>query len=82
MNFLLTIRDNINAKKSILDHPLEMRYGNELFPRQGNIIYLDFNPQAGHEQAGRRPALVISNKSLLHPGSIFAAWYPTFQKGL
>ncbi|GAV25393.1 transcriptional modulator of MazE/toxin, MazF [Carboxydothermus islandicus] len=32
-------------------------------PRQGDIIYLDFNPQAGHEQAGRRPALVISNES-------------------
>jgi len=31
------------------------------FPKQGDIIYLDFNPQAGHEQAGRRPALIISN---------------------
>jgi mRNA interferase MazF len=30
-------------------------------PKQGDIIWLDFNPQAGHEQAGRRPALVISN---------------------
>jgi len=29
--------------------------------KQGNIIWLDFNPQAGHEQKGRRPALVISN---------------------
>ena len=29
--------------------------------RQGNIIWLEFNPQAGHEQAGRRPALVVSN---------------------
>lgn len=28
---------------------------------QGYIIYLDFNPQAGHEQRGRRPAVVISN---------------------
>lgn len=28
---------------------------------QGDIIDLDFNPQTGHEQAGRRPALVISN---------------------
>lgn len=28
---------------------------------QGDIIYLDFDPQAGHEQKGRRPALVISN---------------------
>jgi mRNA interferase MazF len=29
--------------------------------RQGDIIWLDFNPQAGHEQAGRRPAVVVSN---------------------
>ncbi len=30
-------------------------------PEQGDIIYMDFNPQAGHEQRGRRPALVVSN---------------------
>jgi mRNA interferase MazF len=30
-------------------------------PQQGDIIYLDFDPQAGHEQRGRRPALVVSN---------------------
>ncbi len=30
-------------------------------PRQGDIITLEFNPQAGHEQKGRRPALVVSN---------------------
>ena len=29
--------------------------------KQGDIIKVDFNPQAGHEQAGYRPALVISN---------------------
>lgn len=28
---------------------------------QGDIIYLNFDPQAGHEQKGRRPALVVSN---------------------
>ena len=32
-------------------------------PNQGDIIYLDFNPQAGHEQNGRRPALVVSNET-------------------
>ena len=30
-------------------------------PNQGDVILLDFNPQARHEQAGRRPALVVSN---------------------
>lgn len=29
--------------------------------KQGDIIKVNFNPQAGHEQAGYRPALVISN---------------------
>ncbi len=32
-------------------------------PKQGDIIYLDFDPQAGHEQKGRRPAIVISNNT-------------------
>lgn len=30
---------------------------------QGDIVYLDFDPQAGYEQRGRRPALVISNNT-------------------
>ena len=29
-------------------------------PDRGDVIWLDFSPQAGHEQAGRRPALVLS----------------------
>ena len=29
--------------------------------RQGDIITMDFSPNSGHEQAGRRPAIVISN---------------------
>ena len=29
-------------------------------PRQGDIVWLNFSPQAGHEQAGKRPALIIS----------------------
>lgn len=28
---------------------------------QGDIIYLDFNHQTGHEQKGRRPAIIITN---------------------
>lgn len=30
-------------------------------PKQGDIVYLDFNPTKGHEQSGFRPAIVISN---------------------
>ena len=29
-------------------------------PDRGDIVWITFNPQAGHEQAGRRPALVLS----------------------
>ncbi|MGO9613880.1 MAG: endoribonuclease MazF [Dissulfurispiraceae bacterium] len=29
-------------------------------PKRGHIVWLDFDLQSGHEQAGRRPALVIS----------------------
>ena len=30
--------------------------------KQGTIIKINFNPQLGHEQAGYRPAVVISNE--------------------
>ena len=30
-------------------------------PRKGDFVALSFDPQSGHEQKGRRPALVISN---------------------
>lgn len=29
--------------------------------KQGDIIIIDLNPKAGHEQAGNRPAVVVSN---------------------
>jgi mRNA interferase MazF len=31
-------------------------------PERGDIVWLDFNPQTGHEQKGKRPAIVISPK--------------------
>ncbi len=30
-------------------------------PKKGDIISVTFDPQSGHEQQGRRPALVLSN---------------------
>lgn len=33
---------------------------NSYVPRRGDMVWLSFGPQAGREQAGRRPALVIS----------------------
>lgn len=32
-------------------------------PQRGDIVWLQFSPQAGHEEAGRRPAMVISPKA-------------------
>jgi mRNA interferase MazF len=32
-------------------------------PRAGDIVWLDFDPQAGREQAKRRPALVVTDAS-------------------
>jgi mRNA interferase MazF len=29
-------------------------------PERGDFVWIDFDPQVGHEQAGRRPALVLS----------------------
>jgi mRNA interferase MazF len=29
-------------------------------PERGQIVWVNFNPQKGHEQSGRRPALVVS----------------------
>jgi mRNA interferase MazF len=32
----------------------------ERSPDRGDLVWVSLNPQAGHEQAGRRPALVVS----------------------
>jgi mRNA interferase MazF len=37
--------------------------GRRYIPDRGDIVWLQFTPQAGHEQSGRRPALVVSPKA-------------------
>ncbi len=32
-------------------------------PDEADIVWLNFTPQSGHEQAGRRPAVVLSPKA-------------------
>ena len=32
-------------------------------PKRGEFVWLQFNPQSGHEQMGRRPALVLSHEA-------------------
>ena len=36
---------------------------------QGDIVYMEFDPQTGHEQQGRRPALVVSSGLFNHVNS-------------
>ncbi len=40
-----------------------MNHGNtEYVPERGDIVWMEFSPQLGHEQSGRRPALIVSPK--------------------
>ena len=39
---------------------LEKKSG-KYVPARGDVIWLSFNPQSGHEQSGHRPAIVISS---------------------
>lgn len=52
-------------------------------PKKGDLIWLNFNPQAGHEQSGRRPALTLTN-SMFHSatGLLFACPVTSRVRGL
>jgi len=45
----------------------------DYIPQREDVIRLDFNPQAGHEQAGKRPALVLSPKTYNHKTGLLLA---------
>lgn len=36
-------------------------------PERGDTVWLTFDPQAGHEQSGRRPAVVLSPREYNEP---------------
>jgi mRNA interferase MazF len=44
-------------------------------PERGDLVWLDFNPQAGREQAGRRSALVLSPRAY-HQRTAYAVVCP------
>jgi mRNA interferase MazF len=51
-------------------------------PERGDLIWLDFTPQAGHEQAGRRPAAAISSRQYNRKvGLLLACPITTRKKG-
>ena len=33
------------------------------YPKRGDVVWLSFAPQVGHEQSGHRPALVLSSEA-------------------
>jgi mRNA interferase MazF len=39
------------------------RKGSSYIPDRGDLVWVTLNPIAGHEQAGRRPALIVSPRS-------------------
>lgn len=41
--------------------------------KQGDIIYVDFDPQAGHEQKGKRPAVVVSSNDFNYLSNLVLA---------
>jgi mRNA interferase MazF len=48
-------------------------------PNRGDLVWIDFDPQAGREQAGRRPALVLTPRGY-HQRSSFAIVCPVTSK--
>ncbi len=49
-------------------------------PDVGDIVWLAFDPQAGHQQAGRRPALVLSPQACNAKTSLMVCWPLTTQR--
>ena len=49
-------------------------------PNRGDLVWIDFDPQAGHEQAGRRPALVLSPREY-HQRTNLAIVCPVTSRG-
>lgn len=45
----------------------------EYTPKQKDIVWINFNPTKGHEQKGKRPALVVSNSEYNKKAGLFLA---------
>jgi len=39
-------------------------------PHRGDVVWINFDPQAGHEQGGRRPGIVLSPRSYNKPSGL------------
>jgi mRNA interferase MazF len=49
-------------------------------PSRGDAVWISFNPQAGHEQAGRRPALIASPAAYNRKVGLALLWPITSQR--
>ena len=52
----------------------------EYVPARGDIVWLSFTPEVGHEQAGHRPALVLSPEAYNEKTSL-ALFCPITSRG-
>ncbi|WP_047981729.1 type II toxin-antitoxin system PemK/MazF family toxin [Ornithinibacillus contaminans] len=50
-------------------------------PDKGDLVFLNFSPQSGHEQAGYRPAIVLSPKLFNRGAFLFACPITSQEKG-
>jgi mRNA interferase MazF len=57
---------------------VEIRY---YVPQKGDLVWLNFDPTKGHEQAGKRPALVLSPKAYNKIGLFIVCPITTKRKG-
>ena len=53
----------------------------EYVPEAGEIVWLEFSPDAGHEQAGHRPAVVLSPTAYNRVGLMLCCPLTTKRKG-
>jgi len=47
--------------------------GKNYIPERGDVIWINFDPTKGHEQKGRRPAVVLSSKIYNEPAGLLLA---------
>ncbi len=55
--------------------------GSHYIPKKGDVVWLDFSPQSGREQRGRRPGLVVSSDIYNRTGLMLACPITSKVKG-
>lgn len=58
-----------------------MKNSSSYIPQKGDLVWLNFSPQSGREQRGRRPALVVSSGTYNRTGLMLACPVTSKVKG-